>query len=328
MTTRSNRRAPTGAKGQADAVGAPSTPAAGAGPDPGRLVSPAWLAEHLDESGVRVVHVGHDRRVYNKHHVPGATLSELHKELALKGTAPETGDVERESLVPTREQAEGLLRRWRVGEGDRLVIYDDVGLNRHGTRAYWLLRLYGFPAERLHLLDGGFNAWQRAGLPTTTEVPEPDLADGLRAPVRLRDRDDALIATYEEVLAWSREASSGKGAPTRLLDVRTPSEFVGQDVRARRAGFIPGALERCFEDLLTPEGTFHTLDGMLAVLRAGGVDPAEVRAVYCQSGVRASLVWFVLHELAGFSDVRNYAGSWEEWGNRDDSPIALPGEGS
>jgi thiosulfate/3-mercaptopyruvate sulfurtransferase len=103
---------------------------------------------------------------------------------------------------------------------------------------------------------------------------------------------------------------------------------VGQDVRAKRAGFIPGARQRCFEDLLTPDGTFHTLEGMLALLRAGGAEPAELRAIYCQSGVRASLVWFVLHELAGFSEVRNYAGSWEEWGNREDSPVDTAGSGA
>ena len=106
------------------------------------------------------------------------------------GTAPETGEAEREWLVPTREQAEAVLRRWRVGEGDRVVFYDDVGLNRQAIRGYWLLRLYGYPKERLHILDGGIEAWRRAGQPTTTDLPEADLADGLRIPVKLGERDD------------------------------------------------------------------------------------------------------------------------------------------
>ena len=317
MTTRSNRRGPGAARGSAAATDASAI-------GPSRLVDPAWLADHLADPDLRVVHVSPDRRVYNKHHIPGAILSELHKELALRGTSPETGDAPRESLVPTREQTAALLRRWRVGEGDRVVFYDDVGLNRHGCRGYWLLRLYGFPADRLHVLDGGLEAWRRAEQPTTTEVPEPDLADGLRAPATLGDRDDTLVATYDEVLAWSAESTGRDRPPTRLLDVRTSSEFVGQDLRARRGGWIPGARQRCFEDLLTPDGTFHTLEGMFAILRAGGVEPAEVRAVYCQSGVRAALVWFVLHELAGYTEVRNYAGSWEVWGNRDNSPVAGP----
>ena len=290
---------------------------------PGPLVSVAWLADHLDDADLRVVHVAPDRRVYNKRHIEGATYSDLHKELALKGTAPETGDAEREWLVPSREEAEQVLRRWRVGEGDRVVFYDDFGLNRQAIRGYWLLRLYRYPADRLHILDCGIEAWRRAGHETTKEIPEPDLADALRKPAGLGERDDALIATYEQVLAWSQEAAKPDG-PTRILDVRTAAEWVGTDLRARRGGHIPGARQRCFVDLLTEEGTFRPVDEMVSLVRASGADPAEVRATYCQGGVRAALVWFVLHELAGFDEVRSYAGSWEEWGNRPDSPIDIP----
>jgi thiosulfate/3-mercaptopyruvate sulfurtransferase len=290
---------------------------------PGPLVSAAWLLDHVGNPDLRLVHVSPDRRVYNKRHVPGATYSDLHKELALRGTAPETGDAEREWLIPTREETERLLRTWRVGEGDRLVFYDDVGMNRQAIRGYWLLRLYRFPADRIHILDGGIEAWRRAGGETSTEPPEADLADALRVPVELGERDDALIATYDEVRAWSREASKPDG-PTRILDVRTAAEWVGTDLRAKRGGHIPGARQRCFVDLLTDEGTFRSIDEMVSLVRASGADPAEIRATYCQGGVRAALVWFVLHELAGFDEVRSYAGSWEEWGNREESPIETP----
>jgi thiosulfate/3-mercaptopyruvate sulfurtransferase len=292
--------------------------------EPGPLVSVEWLAAHVADPDLRLVHVAPDRRVYNKRHIAGATYSDLHKELALRGTAPETGDAEREWLIPTREQAEALLRRWRVGDGDRAVLYDDVGLNRQAIRGYWLLRLYGYPKERVHILDGGIEAWRRADQPTTTDLPEADLADGLRVAVTLGERDDTLVATYDEVLAWSRESSRGPDAPTRILDVRTAGEYVGADLRAKRGGHIPGARQRCFVDLLTDEGTFRPVDEMVALVRASGADPEELRATYCQGGVRAALVWFVLHELAGYEDVRSYAGSWEEWGNRPDSPIDAP----
>ena len=123
--------------------------------------------------------------------------------------------------------------------------------------------------------------------------------------------------------AWSREAAKPDG-PTRILDVRTAAEWVGTDLRAKRGGHIPGARQRCFVDLLTDEGTFRSVDEMVSLVRASGADPAEIRATYCQGGVRAALVWFVLHELAGFDEVRSYAGSWEEWGNRTESPIETP----
>ena len=306
----------------------PKKPTAAARPrnadsQPGPLVSAAWLADHLSDADLRIVHVSPDRRVYNKRHVPGATYSDLHKELALRGTAPETGDAEREWLIPTREETERLLRTWRVGEGDRLVFYDDIGMNRQAIRGYWLLRLYRFPADRVHILDGGIEAWRRAGGETSTEPPEADLADALRQPVVLGERDDTLIATYDEVRAWSREASKPDG-PTRILDVRTAAEWVGADLRAKRGGHIPGARQRCFVDLLTDEGTFRSVDEMVSLVRASGADPAEIRATYCQGGVRAALVWFALHELAGLDEVRSYAGSWEEWGNREESPIETP----
>ena len=292
--------------------------------DPGRLIGVDWLIEHLEDPDLRLLHVSPNRRVYNKRHIPGAVYADLHREIALRGTAPETGDAEREWLIPTPEQTAAVLRRWGVGDGDRVVFYDDVGLNRQAIRGYWLLRLYRFPQDRLHILDGGIEAWRRAGHATTTDVPAADRADPERAPVTLGDRDDSIIATYDQVLEWSRESSAGDDAPTRILDVRTAGEWVGTDLRARRGGHIPGSRNRLFSDLLTDEGTFRPVADMLSIIRASGADPAEIRATYCQGGVRAALVWFALHELAGFEEVRSYAGSWEEWGNRADSPIEAP----
>lgn len=300
-------------------VGSPAAPG-DAGDNPGPLVSAAWVHAHLDNRDVGIVHVAPDRRVYNRRHLPGAVRSDLHAELALRGTAPETGDAEREWLVPTRDQVAQVLRRWGVGAGDRLVLYDDVGLNRHAIRGYWLLRMYGFRRDRIHILDGGIEAWRRAGYGTTTDVPDSDLADATREPVKLGERDDSFLATYDDVLGWSTEATAPDG-PTRILDVRTAAEYVGTDLRARRGGHIPGARQRCFVDLLTEEGTFRPVPEMLSLIRASGVELDEVRAAYCQGGVRAALAWFVLRELAGYDEVRSYAGSWEEWGNRPDSPI-------
>lgn len=292
--------------------------------DPGRLIGTDWLADHLEDPDLRLVHVSPNRRIYNRRHIPGAVYSDLHREIALRGTAPETGDAEREWLIPTAEQTAAVLRRWRVGRGDRIVFYDDIGLNRQAIRGYWLLRLYRYPKDRMHILDGGIEAWRRAGHATSTEVPEADPADAGRTSVTLGERDDSIIATYDEVLAWSRESTTRRDGPTRILDVRTAAEWVGADLRAKRGGHIPGARNRCFVDLLTEDGRFRSVDEMVSLIRASGADPAQIRATYCQGGVRAALVWFVLHELAGFEGVRSYAGSWEEWGNRPNSPIEAP----
>ncbi len=284
---------------------------------PGPLVSGEWLEGHLGDPGLRVVHVSTDRQAYDENHLPGAVFSDLHVDLARAGTSPDTGSIAREYLVPIREEVTASLRGWGVGPGERVVFYDDAGQNRHAIRGYWLLRLYRFPRDRVHVLDGGLGIWREEGRPTTTAVRVP-------APVEKTEplgvRDDSLIATADQVLEWSREGIR-PGGPTRILDVRTIDEYLGSDVRAARGGRIPGAQHRLFSDFVAPDGRLRPAAEALAILNGTGVNPGELRATYCQGGVRASLAWFVLSELAGLTEVRSYAQSWEEWGNRRDLPV-------
>jgi thiosulfate/3-mercaptopyruvate sulfurtransferase len=294
------------------------------------LVSVAWLKERLDRDDhpLRVVHVSTDREIYDRAHIPGAVFSDLHVDLAKSGTRRETGTIHRDYILPTREEVAEALKTWGVGPGTRIVFYDDAGLNRHAARGFWLLRLYGYPADRVHLLDGGLTAWQAEGGPTTAETTAVDRTDATEP---LADADRALLATADDVLAWSREASAngtrsvtgtgGSPSPTRLLDVRQVDEFLGIDVQARRGGRIPGAKHRLFSDLVGPDGRLRDRAQTLAILQGSGVNPGEVRATYCQGGIRAALAWFMLHEVAGLTEVRNYAGSWEEWGNRPELPV-------
>lgn len=283
----------------------------------GPLVSAEWLAAHLHDPDLRIVHVSLDREIYDRAHLPGAIFVDTHVDLAKPGIRPETGNVARQYLLPTREDIAASLRNWGVAPGGRIVFYDDAGLNRQAIRGYWLMRLYGFPRERVHLFDGGLTVWQAQGRPTTAEATVPKPVDVTE---RLHERDDSLIATAEEVLEWSREASA-PGGPTRLLDVRLVDEFLGTDVRAARGGRVPGAKHRVFSDFVAPDGRLRSAPETLAILRGTGVKPDDLRATYCQGGIRAALAWFVLHELAGLTGVRNYAGSWEEWGNRLDLPV-------
>jgi Rhodanese-related sulfurtransferase len=275
------------------------------------------VADHLGDADLRIVHVSLDRKAYGHGHVPGAIFVDLHVDLAKAGTRPETGAAKRLYLVPTREEVAESLASWGVAPGDRIVFYDDAGQGRHAIRGYWLLRLYGFPTERLHVLDGGLRVWQADGRETTADATEPTRVEATEP---LRERDDPLIATAEQVLAWSREASQ-PGGPTRLLDVRGIDEFLGTDVRAARGGRIAGSGQRLFSDFVAPDGRLRSAAEAVVILEASGVNPAELRATYCQGGVRAALVWFVLHEVVGLTEVRNYAESWEEWGNRPDLPV-------
>jgi thiosulfate/3-mercaptopyruvate sulfurtransferase len=286
---------------------------------PGPLVSAEWLAAHLGDPDLRVVHVSVDRKGYDQFHLPGAIFVDLHEDLAKPGARPDTGSVRRVYLVPDRDEVSAALARWGVAPGDRIVFYDDAGQGRHAIRGYWLLRLYGFPAERLHVLDGGLTFWQSQNRPTTDVAVEPAAVEATEP---LHDRDESLIATAEQVLEWSRESQSPAG-PTRLLDVRRVGEFLGSEAMARRGGRIAGARHRQFSDFVAPDGRLRPAADALAILQGSGVNPGELRATYCQGGIRAALVWFVLHELAGLGDVRNYAESWEEWGNRLDLPVEI-----
>lgn len=284
---------------------------------PGPLVSADWLAGHLDDADLRLIHVSIDRQAYDGAHIPGAMFVDLHVDLAKPGERPETGTTRREYLIPTREQVAESLAAWGVAPGARVVFYDDAGLGRHAIRGYWLLRLYGYPRERLHVLDGGLGFWQAEGRATTSEAFEPFR---VAAAEQLHETDRAVVATAEDVLAWSREAGTPNG-PTRLLDVRTADEFRGIDVRSRLGGHVPGAVNRPFEDFVAPDGRLRSAAEAIALVKEAGVNPEELRATYCQGGVRASLVWFVLSEIAGLTKVRDYAESWDEWGNRSDVPV-------
>jgi thiosulfate/3-mercaptopyruvate sulfurtransferase len=281
----------------------------------GPLVTGEWLEAHLGDPDIRVIHVSTDRTAYDNGHVPGAVFSDLHVDMAKPGTRPETGAAKRQYLVPTREETAESLARWGVAPGATVVFYDD-SQGRQAIRGYWLLRLYRFPKDRVHVLDGGLPVWTSEGRALT--AAEPSVAPAVTEP--LGERDESLIATADDILAWSREASA-PGGPTRLLDVRRIDEFLGLDVMAARGGRIPGARHRLFTEFVGTDGKLRPAADILAVLKGSGVEPDELRATYCQGGIRAALAWFALSEIAGLTHVRNYAESWEEWGNRTDLPI-------
>jgi 3-mercaptopyruvate sulfurtransferase SseA len=153
-----------------------------------------WLRDHLEDSDVRVLHVSRDRRTWPRGHIPGAAFANPGELTSADGREPD----------PDRIVAG--LRRWRVGDGDRLVLYDDRGGDRCAESMMWLLRAAGFPAARVHIVEGGLNAWKKADGPTTTEEREPDLADALRQPQALGRADTTALDRYRSAITDSADA--------------------------------------------------------------------------------------------------------------------------
>jgi thiosulfate/3-mercaptopyruvate sulfurtransferase len=218
------------------------------------------------------------------------------------------------SLIDTDE---GPLRAfmWMIGHlfslrgvtPERPVVVYEQDSGIRAARAFWFLEYLSHPAVRL--LDGGFAAWVAAGLPVTTdaEAPKPSQWHGTPQPDRL--------ATWRQV----RDRLSNPGATT-IVDTRGDAEYFGEEVRAKRGGAIPGAVHLEWKQNLTSAGTFKPVDELTRMYVTAGVRPDREVVTYCQGGYRAAHTYLALR-LLGYPRVRNYTGSWREWGDREDLPI-------
>lgn len=189
-----------------------------------------------------------------------------------------------------------------------VVVYEESSGIR-AARVFWFLEYLGHPNVRV--LDGGLPAWQRAGFPATTEVvtPVPSLWHGVP--------DGSRLASWEDVLERLDNPD------VAILDTRAESEFFGEEVRAKRGGSIPGAVNLEWKNNLRPDGTFKSPDELRAMYAAKGITPDHEVVTYCQGGYRAAHAYLALR-IIGFPRVRNYTGSWKEWGDREDLPIDKP----
>ena len=272
------------------------------------LVSTDWVAQRLGLPGVRVIDVPTSAGGYASGHLPGALSIAWRQEL-IPDEDESSGDV----IDPERFGA--LARRLGLRPDDTLVFYGDEG-GRHAIRALWTFEYYRHGGA-LHFMDGGRERWLEEGRQTSAEAPPVEPSD---YPVPSRRNLD-VRATIDEIRAGlgKDRPSAGSGQAFAVLDVRTAEEYAGTDVRAARGGHIPGALHIFWEEALTDDGGLRSRDELSRLY--ADVPRDETVAVHCQLGVRAAHTWFVLRHVLGYERVKNYDGSWQEWGNREDTPV-------
>jgi thiosulfate/3-mercaptopyruvate sulfurtransferase len=272
------------------------------------LVTTAWVEEHLDDAGVVVAEVDENPDVYDEGHIPGAV--KLHWREDLQDA------IERDLI--SKDAFEALMGRLGISNDTTIVVYGDKN-NWFAAYAYWYLKIYGH--EDVRVLDGGRQKWIDEGRELTTDVP-----GRVATAYTATDRDESIRVYRDEVLA------DLQGAGIALVDVRSPQEYSGELMAppgyeqegASRTGHIPGAQSVPWATAVRDDGTFKSADELREIYGAKNVtEDKEVRA-YCRIGERSAHTWFVLRELLGYENVKNYDGSWTEWGNLVDVPIEKP----
>src|SRR6266508_3774660 len=264
---------------------------------PEQLVDTEWVAAHAGDANVRIVDMRQSG--YDAGHVPGAVA--LSPVAIRDANAPPT-------FLPTAAAFERMMATRGRSDATRGVVYDERG-GIYAARLWWILNYFGH--SNVALMNGGWLKWTAEHRPTATEVPAAAASTFTARP------QPRWVATAGDVVA----AIDKPGI--KILDARTTAEIEGKDLRnIRRGGFVPSSVPLYWEDLLDlPQRTFKSADELKSIYEAHGVLASQEVIAYCQVGMRASVDLFALH-LIGYDRLRNYYGAWEEWGNRDDLPIA------
>jgi thiosulfate/3-mercaptopyruvate sulfurtransferase len=273
---------------------------------PEALVSTDWLASHLDDSNLRIIESDEDVLLYDTGHIPGAQKVDWHTDL---------NDALMRDYI-SRPQFESLLRSKGIDDSTTVIFYGDKN-NWWAAYAFWVFELFGFTNAKL--LDGGRSKWEQEGRPMTTGVPSFKPTS-----YSAHERSDEKIRAF---MPDVRKHLEGKG---KLVDVRSPDEYTGKKLHmadypqegAMRGGHIPGAKSVPWARAANPDGSFKSADELRAIYeQEQGLSSKDDVIAYCRIGERSSHTWFVLHYLLGYDKVRNYDGSWTEWGNAVRAPI-------
>jgi thiosulfate/3-mercaptopyruvate sulfurtransferase len=267
------------------------------------LVDANWVEAHLDDPNVVLVEVDEDVSAYDRGHIKGAVRLDWKTELQ---------DQVRRDFV-NKEQFEELLSQKGVGNDHTVVLYGGNN-NWFAAYAYWYFKLYGHADVKL--LDGGRKKWELDGRELTEEVAPRD-----KTSYTAKEQDASIRAFRDETV----EAIGNKN----LIDVRSPDEFSGKllapahlpQEQSQRAGHIPTAINVPWSKAANDDGTFKSDDDLRKLYEEAGLDTSKPTIAYCRIGERSSHTWFALHELLGESDVKNYDGSWTEYGSLVGVPV-------
>jgi thiosulfate/3-mercaptopyruvate sulfurtransferase len=270
------------------------------------LVSTDWVAEHLDDPNVRVVESDEDVLLYDMGHIPGAINLDWHTDLQ--------DQVKRDFL--DRAGFEELMRKNGIGNDTTVVFYGDRN-NWYATYTYWLFKYFGHKDARV--MNGGRAKWEAEGRPMSRDVPSYP-----KTTYTAQEPDERIRAYRDDVL---QQVESGAPA---LVDVRSVPEYTGEVLHmagyaqegAQRGGHVLGAKSIPWATAANEDGTFKSPDQLREIYGGKGITPDRNVIAYCRIGERSSHTWFVLRELLGYPDVRNYDGSWTEWGSMVGVPIA------
>ncbi|MBC8103000.1 MAG: sulfurtransferase [Cytophagales bacterium] len=268
------------------------------------LVDSEWVVAHQQDPSVRLIEVDVDTASYAKGHLQNALGFNWETQL---------GDAVRRD-IPTQEQWESLLSEAGVAADTTVVLYGDNN-NWFAAYAFWLFQIYGHADVRL--LNGGRKKWEMEGRPLITDVPQ-----FATTKYQVTTVNDHLRAYRDQILAGLRDHQY------TLVDVRSPAEYSGEVIApagmtetAQRGGHIPGAKSIPWIQAANEDGTFKPADQLHALYGGKGVDGSRETIAYCRIGERSSHTWFALKYLLGYENVRNYDGSWTEWGSIIGAPI-------
>jgi thiosulfate/3-mercaptopyruvate sulfurtransferase len=273
---------------------------------PEALVSTAWVAQHLNDPKVKLVEVDVDTNAYAQGHIAGAIGWNWQTDL---------NDRVRRDIIDPRSFAE-LNRRAGIGNDDAVVLYGDNN-NWFAAWAFWQYKYHGHKDVRL--VNGGRKKWVIENRELVTDIPHP------------KSSQYAIPASDESIRAYRRQVEDIlHDARVNLVDVRSPDEYTGKIIAppgmtetAQRAGHIPGARNIPWAKTANEDGSFKSADELRTLYKDAGIDLDKPTIAYCRIGERSSHTWFVLKYLLGVDDVKNYDGSWTEWGNLVGAPIEI-----